>query len=331
MLEGGFSGATNLVTQQPTTQNYIYGTAESDIIQGTSSLENIYGYGGDDVLDGGAGNDTLDGGYGNDVYRFGRGSGNDIITNNDWAAGKRDAIVMGEGISTEDVAVAREGDSLVLSVKGTSDSIRVNSYFYADATYGYQVEEVRFADGATWDIAAIKSLVQLATDGNDTLIGYASADSLSGGLGEDNLSGMGGDDSLRGGIGADTLYGNEGDDTLDGGDQNDRLYGGTGNDLLLGGVGTDSLSGENGDDLLDGGAGNDTLDGGFGNDVYIFGRGSGNDLIVNYDWTADKRDAIVMGEGISTGDVSVARDGDSLVLSIKGTSDSVRVNSYFYA
>ncbi|WP_234416491.1 calcium-binding protein, partial [Xanthomonas fragariae] len=326
-----YADVLNLVMQQPATQSYIYGTAESDILQGTSSLDNVYGYGGDDVLDGGAGNDTIDGGYGNDVYRFGRGSGNDIITNNDWTAGKRDAIVMGEGISTGDVSVARDGDSLVLSIKGTSDSVRVSSYFYADATYGYQVEEVRFADGTIWDIAAIKALVQVATDGNDTLVGYASADSLSGGLGEDNLSGMGGNDGLLGGIGADTLYGNEGDDTLDGGDQNDRLYGGSGNDLLLGGVGNDSLSGENGDDLVDGGAGNDTLDGGFGNDVYIFGRGSGSDLIVNYDWTAGKRDAIVMGEGISAGDVAVARDGDTLVLNLKGTSDTVRVNSYFYA
>ncbi|WP_166764569.1 calcium-binding protein, partial [Xanthomonas arboricola] len=312
-----YADVLNLVMQQPATQSYIYGTAESDILQGTSSLDNVYGYGGDDVLDGGAGNDTLDGGYGNDVYRFGRDSGNDIITNNDWAAGKHDAIVMGEGISTGDVSVARDGDSLVLSIKGTSDSVRVNSYFYADATYGYQVEEVRFADGTTWDITAIKALVQAATDGNDALTGYATADVLNGGLGDDTLSGYGGDDVLQGGIGADTLYGNEGNDTLDGGDQSDRLYGGSGNDLLLGGVGTDSLSGENGDDLLDGGAGNDTLDGGFGNDVYIFGRGSGNDLIVNYDWTAGKRDAILMGEGISTGDVSVARDGDSLVLSIK--------------
>ncbi|CAD7385208.1 calcium-binding protein [Xanthomonas arboricola] len=326
-----YADVLNLVMQQPATQSYIYGTAESDILQGASSLDYVYGYGGDDVLDGGAGNDTLDGGYGNDVYRFGRDSGNDIITNNDWAAGKHDAIVMGEGISTGDVSVARDGDSLVLSIKGTSDSVRVNSYFYADATYGYQVEEVRFADGTTWDIAAIKALVQVATDGNDALTGYATADVLNGGLGDDTLSGYGGDDVLQGGVGADTLYGNEGNDTLDAGDQNDRLYGGVGNDVLLGGVGNDVLFGDEGDDILDGGAGNDTLDGGYGNDVYRFGRGSGGDSITNYDWTAGKRDAILMGEGISTGDVSVARDGDSLVLSIKGTSDSVRVNSYFYA
>ncbi|WP_234418735.1 calcium-binding protein, partial [Xanthomonas fragariae] len=283
------------------------------------------------ILDGGAGNDTLDGGYGNDVYRFGRGSGIDSITNYDWTAGKRDAIVMGEGISAGDVAVARDGDTLVLNLKGTSDTVRVNSYFYADATYGYQVEEVRFADGTTWDIAAIKALVQVATDGNDALTGYATADVLNGGLGDDTLSGYGGDDVLQGGIGADTLYGNEGNDTLDAGDQNDRLNGGTGNDLLLGGVGNDSLSGEDGDDILDGGAGNDTLDGGYGNDVYRFGRGSGGDSITNYDWTAGKRDAIVLGDGISVGDVAVARDGDTLMLSIKGTSDTVRVNSYFYA
>ncbi|WP_301948936.1 calcium-binding protein, partial [Xanthomonas fragariae] len=309
----------------------LYGGVGNDVLLGGIGNDGLSGDEGDDILDGGAGNDTLDGGYGNDVYRFGRGSGIDSITNYDWTAGKRDAIVMGEGISAGDVAVARDGDTLVLNLKGTSDTVRVNSYFYADATYGYQVEEVRFADGTTWDIAAIKALVQVATDGNDALTGYATADVLNGGLGDDTLSGYGGDDVLQGGIGADTLYGNEGNDTLDAGDQNDRLNGGTGNDLLLGGVGNDSLSGEDGDDILDGGAGNDTLDGGYGNDVYRFGRGSGGDSITNYDWTAGKRDAIVLGDGISVGDVAVARDGDTLMLSIKGTSDTVRVNSYFYA
>ncbi|MCC8471801.1 calcium-binding protein, partial [Xanthomonas phaseoli] len=326
-----YSDLMNLVIQQPVVGDYVYGSAESDILQGGTVPVYMYGYGGDDVLEGGAGNDVLDAGYGNDVYRFGRGSGSDIVTNNDWSTGKRDAIVMGDGISVDDVAAVRDGDTLVLSIKGTSDSVRVNSYFYADATYGYQVEEVRFADGTTWDIAAIKAMVQVATDGNDTLTGYAGSDTLNGDMGEDTLSGRGGDDVLRGEAGGDLLYGNEGNDTLDGGDQNDRLYGGVGSDLLLGGIGNDSLSGENDDDVLDGGAGNDTLDGGYGNDVYRFGRGSGGDLIVNYDWTTGKRDVIVMGDGISVDDVAAVRDGDTLVLSIKGTSDSVRVNSYFYA
>uniref|UniRef100_UPI00106E6259 calcium-binding protein n=1 Tax=Xanthomonas fragariae TaxID=48664 RepID=UPI00106E6259 len=304
------------------------GGTGNDLLLGGVGNDSLSGDEGDDILDGGAGNDTLDGGYGNDVYRFGRGSGIDSITNYDWTAGKRDAIVLGDGISVGDVAVARDGDTLMLSIKGTSDTVRVNSYFYADATYGYQVEDVRFADGTSWDIAAIKALVQVATDGNDALTGYAGADTLNGGLGDDSLSGREGDDVLQGGIGADTLSADAGNDTLDGGDQNDRLNGGTGNDLLLGGVGNDSLFGEDGDDVLDGGAGNDTLDGGYGNDVYRFGRASGSDRISSYDYSSSN-DKVVFGGGVAIDQIWLARSGNDLVLSIAGTNDQLSIANWF--
>lgn len=62
----------------------------------------------------------------------------------------------------------------------------------------------------------------------------------------------------------------------------DTIYGGAGNDTIYGDIGDDFLSGDKGDDTLIGGKGSDTLQGGMGNDTYVFGRGFGNDVILNF-------------------------------------------------
>lgn len=137
-------------------------------------------------------------------------------------------------------------------------------------------------------------------DNNDRLSGGAGNDTLSGDKGNDTLAGDGGNDLLYGGAGADILQGGAGDDLLDGGGQNDRLEGmdgndtlrgGTGNDLLTGGTGQDQLNGGMGDDSLRGEAGNDTLSGdagrdvltgGAGADAFVFGRGFGQDRVIDF-------------------------------------------------
>lgn len=87
------------------------------------------------------------------------------------------------------------------------------------------------------------NLLNLGTDGNDTLSGTSLGDLLRGGLGRDMLSGLEGNDTLMGERGADLLMGSLGMDTLMGGFGTDTLQGGRGADLLVGGVGTDSLTG----------------------------------------------------------------------------------------
>ncbi|MBA4315534.1 MAG: hypothetical protein C0422_09435 [Alcaligenaceae bacterium] len=130
--------------------------------------------------------------------------------------------------------------------------------------------------------------------------------------------------------GDDQLIGNpDQDNFLFGWRGNDSLSGGIGNDTIHGGTGNDSLSGESGNDTLDGGAGYDYLYGGSGNDTYLFNRGSGSDRVSSYDSTAGKQDVIQLGSGISTSDITLKRDRDDLVLSIKGTSDRLSVEQYF--
>ncbi|WP_150050569.1 calcium-binding protein [Methylomonas rhizoryzae] len=289
----------------------LYGGNGDDTLQGGIGDDTLYGQAGDDTLDGGAGNDTLEGDAGSDTYLFGIGSGQDTISDYDTTANKTDSVLLGEGVSTGDVTLVRSSNNLILSINGTGDKLTINNYFYNDAAGGYQVEEIRFADGTVWGVNTVRTKVLTGTEGNNTLTGYASDDSLSGLGGNDTLSGQDGDDNLDGGSGEDTLYGGDGDDVLQGGSDDDILYG------------------QAGDDTLDGGAGNDTLEGDAGSDTYLFGIGSGQDIISDYDTTANKTDSVQLGEGVGTGDVMLVRSSNNLVLSINGTGDRLTINNYF--
>src|SRR5260221_9391317 len=71
------------------------------------------------------------------------------------------------------------------------------------------------------------------TEGNDTLIGTADADTINGLGGNDFLAGDSGDDSIVGGAGNDTIYGDGGNDWIESGAGNDTVSGGAGQDRLV--------------------------------------------------------------------------------------------------
>ncbi|WP_276617279.1 calcium-binding protein, partial [Pseudomonas syringae] len=293
------------------------GEAGDDTLLGGAGNDTLSGGEGNDILDGGTGNDSLEGGKGSDIYVFRRGSGQDTISNytyNDSTSNRLDVVRL-EGLNTGDVSIRRESDDLVIQIRQTGETLRVSSHFTTDQTYGYAIDQLQFADGTIWDQAQITSALLIGTEGNDSIIGYATADELVGLEGDDVLSGRTGDDLLNGGEGRDTLYGEDGNDTL------------------LGGLGNDTLSGGAGNDTLDGGAGNDSLEGGKGSDTYVFRKGSGQDTINNYaynDSTPDKLDVVHL-EGLNTRDVSIRRESDDLLIQIRQTGETLRVSSHFYS
>lgn len=122
-----------------------------------------------------------------------------------------------------------------------------------------------------------------------------------------------GNDSIQGGAGADQLSGDAGDDVLDGGADNDNLNGGTGNDILNGGAGNDWLRGDN------------------GADTYVFGMGSGQDQIYNWDTDAlgTNTDTIQLGAGLTADDIVLTHTGSDLYIGIVGTADTLRVQMHF--
>jgi Ca2+-binding RTX toxin-like protein len=333
LVSGSVSGTAKAdILLGQSANDYLSGGDGNDILDGGTGNDTLSGGAGDDVLDGGLGNDVLSGNAGNDIYKFGRGSGQDTIQAYDPTAGKLDIVQLSADVLPGDVSLRRNNSNLILSIAGTTDTLTFNSFFTNDANDGngyYRVEQIQFANGTVWDVAAIKAMVQVGTDAAQTLYGYATNDTLAGLGGNDSLYGYGGDDVLEGGDGADFLAGDVGNDTLLGGADNDTLNGDNGNDILDGGTGNDTLSGGAGDDVLDGGLGNDVLSGNAGNDIYKFGRGSGQDTIQAYDPTAGKLDIVQLSADVLPGDVSLRRNNSNLILSIAGTTDTLTFNSFF--
>lgn len=67
------------------------------------------------------------------------------------------------------------------------------------------MQQIKFADGLTWDFTAILNRLFSSTPADDNLLGTAGHNIISGGLGNDILDGAYGNDTLRGGGGNDTL------------------------------------------------------------------------------------------------------------------------------
>jgi trimeric autotransporter adhesin len=97
---------------------------------------------------------------------------------------------------------------------------------------------------------------------------------------------------------------------------------------IVGTDGNDYLYGSYGDDTLDGGAGIDYLAGDIGDDIYLFGRGSGQDTLVDYDITAGNVDTVWFMADVLPGDVTIIRIGNDVVLSINGTTDTLTLRNF---
>ena len=180
----------------------LLGKSGNDRMIGGAGYDNLYGGAGNDILDGGAGDDYLSGGSGQNVYRFGNGDGYDQASDDGGAA----VLELKAGLTLADVIVQGRGNDPGVSVRirGTGD------VFVLDR----DLAQLRFADGSSYDAAAIRALMLAsATDGDDVLVGGSGGDVLEGGAGDDGLYGRAGDDVLDGGAGSDELDGGEGKDT----------------------------------------------------------------------------------------------------------------------
>ena len=294
--------------------DYLYGESGNDDLYGEEGNDYLYGGAGNDLLDGGEGSDYLDGGYGNDTYIWGKGSGNDRISNyvNGEESHGEDTVNFGEGITKDDLEYLQNGNDVIFKLKETGETLTITGWFNTDK---YKVEHFVFAEGSEYVTAEINNLVKIVgNDRNDSLYGV------------DNH-----DDQMYGKEGNDYLYGRAGNDAIYGGLGNDRLYGEAGDDVLYGEEGDDILYGSVGNDILDGGAGNDYLEGGCGNDTYIWGKGYGDDQIYNYvsDEESHGEDTVKFGVGITKDDLEYLQSGNNVILKLKETSETLTIVNWF--
>jgi Ca2+-binding RTX toxin-like protein len=159
----------------------------------------------------------------------------------------------------------------------------VNAISFATKTGSASYMTVR---GLSLDVGAfneaylnegVQGVIDLLTDGNDTVLGSKNSD------------------SIKSGDGRDVVRGGAGNDTIDGGAKNDQLHGDAGRDYILGG------------------AGNDRLWGGAGSDWFHFSEGSRKDVIVDFDARGGgrKQDYLSLHAG---DDFTVKSSGKNLIL-----------------
>jgi Ca2+-binding RTX toxin-like protein len=99
--------------------------------------------------------------------------------------------------------------------------------------------------------------------------------------------------------------------------------------IEIGGTsGGETLTGTNVNDRFVGGEGNDQLEGKGGDDRYVFGRGAGQDTIMD---RAGTLDTIEWAADVLPSEVTITRSGYDLVLTITGTTDRVTVSEFFLA
>lgn len=144
------------------------GEAGDDQLSGGDGDDWLYGgdehggSSGNDLLEGGAGADIVFGGDGYDTYRFGFGSEEDRIVNNNGPYGPVDAlgqtpdvVELGAGVSANNVSLIRAGSALILFLAGTEDRLIIEDYFDGQQPSNYAVEEILFKDGERWTLQTL--------------------------------------------------------------------------------------------------------------------------------------------------------------------------------
>ena len=312
-------------TVAKTTENddVIHGSSAGDAIAGQAGNDTLIGGGGDDVIDGGAGNDLLIGSTGwnriydngqwrqersltpnisangNDTYLFGQGDGQDTVIDGDYTVGNTDTLRFKEGVAPADVRFLRGGDDLVLAIRDSDDKVTLKHYFQE-----------------TWNGANGPYLIERIAFADGTVLSFADVQAIL-------FAGSEEAETIVGSRGADVLAGQGGDDVLLGGAGRDVLDGGAGNDVMRGGgvIGWNSQ-----------------INDGYGEgDTYRFGRGDGNDTIIEDSWQQGETDRIELKAGLAPDDVRLERVrtvngwqvSEDLRITIRDTGETLTVKNHF--
>jgi hypothetical protein len=192
------------------------GVPASEIVEGGSTLLSASDNG--NIFYMSNGDQTAIGGNGVDNYVMGGHFGHDVIIDDEGIlSGQAPNILRFAGIKSTDVVASRDGNDLVLDVKGTGQEVRVVNEFIGvkpslllgNINDAWGVTQIAFADGVVWEEPDMAWAVSPNTNGvNGTLLGTSAMDVLDGGRGNHFLSGGdGGDIYLYDrGDGNDTIF-----------------------------------------------------------------------------------------------------------------------------
>ncbi|MCX7893284.1 MAG: putative Ig domain-containing protein [Burkholderiales bacterium] len=312
----------------------IVGTAGDDVLVGGSGWDRLYGLGGNDRLDGGPGGDWMRGGPGDDVYVVDNvsdsvyeapGEGRDRIEASVSYALCPDVEILaltgmgplwGYGTPANDLLLGNNGANTLFGYAGDDvlDGGPGDDTLYGgDATAGTGNDTYRFGPGYGRD----RVIDSDSTPGNVDRIEIAAGVTTA----SVRLRRVEADLQLLVGAGADRItvanwFGSaasrvERVDFADGTSWDaDRLaraprFGEPGvNDTIYVHAG--------------------------GDDWFLFGRGFGRDVVFeNYQGQGSGTDTVVVEAGLYARDLSLARNGNDLVLSIRDSTDSLTLKNWF--
>ncbi len=179
---------------------------------GSLEADTIVGSDYDEVLVGRAGDDTLQGEGGSDRYLYEVGDGHDTISESGyWATTETDSLqFVGDEfvLSNLHIEVLADQNDVKLTFSGVDGSVTLDQQLFSE-TGQFSLEFIQFGDGQSLSDMGLRSfyIEQETTDGNDTIVGLAGADTIEASLGNDVLKGEGGSDLYiyRNGYGDDTI------------------------------------------------------------------------------------------------------------------------------
>ena len=163
--------ANGLTYQQTNDNETIRGTDFADVINAGNGDDRIITCLGNDIVNAGKGNDTITGETGDDTYVYNLGDGFDTISDR----GGNDKIVLGAGITQNDLSFEQIGNHLRVSINGDKvKGLQINNQFSSTSN---KVETIEFANGLTLDISNADRLIQAMN--SFSISNSASTDTLS--------------------------------------------------------------------------------------------------------------------------------------------------------
>jgi Ca2+-binding RTX toxin-like protein len=252
------------------------------------------GSGATDVLWGGKGNDALHGGLGGDIYVYARGDGQDLM-GEDTGGGSFGPIKA--GIDFIQFRGDITADDLHMTRAGRSDDLFIQ---LKDKQGNLTTDSILVVDqfgGMRLNFAAFGAVDPGLN------IDYVALNQIERFIFEDGTS-------------------------LDFDEIVKRVIDNARTD------GADAIYGLLNDNTLDGGKGNDLLSGFEGRDIYVFGKGYGQDIVRDDDFSSklfgESPDILRFKDDIRWSDIDFLRDGssDDLTLRLKGTNDQVTMLNY---
>ncbi|MEQ6343037.1 MAG: hypothetical protein M3A44_15665 [Gammaproteobacteria bacterium] len=97
----------------------------------------------------------LDGGAGNDTYLFGRGFGQDQVSNYD-PLSTDDKVIFGAAIAADQLWFSKDNNDLRVGVLGTFDQVTLQNWYLGNA---YRVDKFQTSDGSMLLDSQVENLV----------------------------------------------------------------------------------------------------------------------------------------------------------------------------